>query len=96
MQLIFHTAPNAHIGLSELGNNTFYILGQEYKKSQFYREYTHKAIKEGRFTILDSGIGDHGEFLTNEEMFKLVKELHPSEVIPTDACCLTPLQASLI
>lgn len=84
MQLIFHTAPNTHIELSELGNNTFYILGQEYKKSQSYREYTHKAIKDGRFTILDSGMGDHGDFLTNKEMFELVKELHPSEVIPTD------------
>ena len=84
MKMIFHTAPNTHMELSEYGTNTFYILGQEYVKSEEYRKYTKKAIADGRFTILDSGMGDHGEFLQNEQLFELVKELHPNEVIPTD------------
>ena len=84
MKMIFHTAPNTCMELSKYGTDTFYILGQEYVKSEEYRQYTKQAIADGRFTILDSGMGDHGDFLQNEQLFELVKELHPNEVIPTD------------
>lgn len=81
---VFVTPPMSHLELSELGDKNFYILGQLYKKSSEYREYTKKAIADGRFTILDSGVGDEGEVLTNEELFKLTKEIQPNEVIPLD------------
>ena len=55
---IFVTPPMNHLELSELGDNNFYILGQLYKRNEKYREYTKNAIKQGRFTILDSGVGD--------------------------------------
>lgn len=82
---VFVTPPLNHLELSELGDNNFYILGQLYKRSEKYREYTKKAIENGRFTILDSGVGDEGEVLTNEELFKLTLEIKPNEVIPLDA-----------
>lgn len=81
---IFVTPPMNYLELSELGDNNFYILGQLYKKSEKYREYTKKAIEDGRFTILDSGVGDEGEVLTNEELFKMTLEIKPNEVIPLD------------
>lgn len=82
---IFVTPPVKHLELSELGDKNFYILGQLYKRSQEYRDYTKKAIENGRFTILDSGVGDEGEVLTNEELFELTKEIQPNEVIPLDS-----------
>lgn len=81
---IFVTPPMNHLELSELGDKNFYILGQLYKKSEAYREYAKRAKLSGRFTILDSGVGDEGEVLTNEELFELTKELEPNEVIPLD------------
>lgn len=81
---IFVTPPMNHLELSELGDKNFYILGQLYKRNEKYREYTKNAIKQGRFTILDSGVGDEGEILTNEELFKLTLEIQPNEVIPLD------------
>lgn len=84
MMKVFVTPPIDHLELSELGDNNFYILGQLYKKSEKYREYTKKAIEDGRFTILDSGVGDEGEVLTNEELFQLTLEIEPNEVIPLD------------
>lgn len=84
MMRVFVTPPINHLELSELGDNNFYILGQLYKKNEKYREYTKKAIENGRFTILDSGVGDEGEVLTNEELFQLTLELEPNEVIPLD------------
>lgn len=80
----FVTPPIDHLELSELGDNNFYILGQLYKRDEKYREYTKKAIEDGRFTILDSGVGDEGEVLTNEELFQLTLEIEPNEVIPLD------------
>lgn len=81
---IFVTPPMNHLELSELGDKNFYILGQLYKRNEKYREYTKNAIKQGRFTILDSGVGDEGEVLTNKELFKLTLEIQPNEVIPLD------------
>lgn len=84
MMRVFITPPINHLELSELGDNNFYILGQLYKRDEKYREYTKKAIEDGRFTILDSGVGDEGEVLTNEELFQLTLEIEPNEVIPLD------------
>lgn len=84
MMRVFITPPINHLELSELGDNDFYILGQLYKRDEKYREYTKKAIEDGRFTILDSGVGDEGEVLTNEELFQLTLEIEPNEVIPLD------------
>lgn len=84
MMRVFVTPPINHLELSELGDNNFYILGQLYKRDEKYREYTKKAIEDGRFTILDSGVGDEGEVLTNEELFQLTLEIEPNEVIPLD------------
>ena len=81
---IFVTPPMNHLELSELGDKNFYILGQLYKRDEKYREYTKNAVKQGRFTILDSGVGDEGEVLTNKELFKLTLEIQPNEVIPLD------------
>lgn len=81
---VFVTPPIQNLELSELGDNNFYVLGQLYKKSEEYREYTRKAREAGRFLILDSGVGDEGEVLTNEELFELTLEIRPNEVIPLD------------
>ena len=81
---VFVTPPINHLELSELGNENFYILGQLYKRNEEYRKYTKQATEAGRFTILDSGVGDEGEVLTNEELFELTLEIRPNEVIPLD------------
>lgn len=81
---LFVTPPIAHLELSELGNNNFYVLAQLWKHNKKYREYTQKAKEEGRFLILDSGVGDEGEVIEKEELFEITKIIRPNEVIPTD------------
>lgn len=81
---VFITPPINHLELSELGDNNFYILGQLFKKHEKYREYVWKAKESGRFLILDSGVGDEGEVLTNEELFEMTLQILPNEVIPLD------------
>lgn len=81
---VFITPPINHLELSELGDNNFYILGQLFKKSEKYREYVWRAKKAGRFLTLDSGVGDEGEVLTNEELFEMTRQILPNEVIPLD------------
>lgn len=84
MKKIFFTPPNAHLDLSSYGTNNFYCLGQIYKKNPEYKKYALKAKQDGRFIILDSGVGDHGKPLTNKELFEVACELKPNEVIPLD------------
>ena len=81
---LFVTPPIKHLELSELGNGGFYVLAQLWKKSEEYREYTTEAKKNGRFLILDSGVGDEGEIVGKEELFEIMKEIMPNEIIPTD------------
>lgn len=84
MEQLFFTPPNRHLELTEYGTDNFYCLGQIYKKNEQYKEYALKAKEQGRFIILDSGVGDHGKPLTNWELFEVAKELQPNEVIPLD------------
>ena len=84
MKQVFVTPPTTQMILSECGNHNFYCLGQIYKKNNEYREYALKAKRDGRFIILDSGVGDHGQPLTNRELFEVACELHPNEIIPLD------------
>ena len=80
----FITPPNNYLELTEKGTGGFYCLGQIYKKNEKYREYALEAKRQGRFIILDSGVGDHGKPLSNRELFEIAKELRPNEIIPLD------------
>ena len=84
MKEVFITPPNSHLELTEKGTNNFYCLGQIYIKNPKYREYALQAKKDGRFIILDSGVGDHGTPIGNKELVEIAKELVPDEVIPLD------------
>lgn len=84
MKQIFFIPPVSAMDLSEHGTHNLFVIGQRYKSDEKYREYVHKAKQDGRFLILDNGVGDEGEILTNEEVYALAKELQPDEVIPTD------------
>lgn len=80
----FITPPLNHLELTEKGDGGLYIIGQYYRKNTTYREYVWKAKEQCRFLILDNGVGDEGEVLTNEELFALTLEIEPNEVIPLD------------
>lgn len=80
---LFITPPNKHLELTELGDG-FYCLAQLYKKDSEYKEYTLEQKKKGRFIICDNGAGDHGEVIQKEELFEIMKEIMPNEIIPTD------------
>lgn len=90
MQQVFFIPPVSAMELSECGTNNLFVIGQRYKKDENYRNYVHKAKEQGRFLILDNGVGDEGEVLTNKEVFELAKELQPNEVIPLDVLFNNP------
>ena len=81
---VFVTPPLKHLELSELGDHNFYVLAQLYKNNEAYREYVHKAKKQSRFIICDNGAGDEGEVVQKEELYEIMKEIQPNEIIPTD------------
>lgn len=81
---IFVTPPLNHLELSELGDNNFYVLAQLYKNNPKYREYVTQAKKQGRFLVCDNGAGDEGEVVGKEELFEIMTEIRPNEIIPTD------------
>lgn len=80
---VFLTPPMNYLSLTERGDG-LYVIGQFYKKNEEYRNYIRKAKKENRFIILDNGVGEEGEILSNKELFDITLEIEPNEVIPLD------------
>lgn len=74
--------PLAHLELMHQGNR-YFCLAQLYKKSPEYREFFRQVRRDGGWITLDNGAGDH-DIVTLQDLFNIVMDLHPSEVIPPD------------
>lgn len=61
----------------------YFCLAQLYKKHSHYREFFKEQVKLGRWVTLDNGAGDH-DIVTPHELFEIMLDLQPSEVIPPD------------
>lgn len=79
----FYTIPpRAHLDLMELADR-YFCLAQQYKKDKHYRRFFKQKVAEGQWVTLDNGVGDH-DFISQDELFEIMKDLRPSEVIPLD------------
>lgn len=74
--------PVAHLELMDLGNR-YFCLSQIYRKNENYRNFFKQKVAEGKWVTLDNGVGDH-DFISQDELFNIMKDLQPSEVIPLD------------
>lgn len=74
--------PVAHLELMDLGNR-YFCLAQIYRKNENYRNFFKQKVAEGKWVTLDNGVGDH-DFISQDELFNIMKDLQPSEVIPLD------------
>lgn len=74
--------PRAHLELMDLGDR-YFCLAQQYKKDANYRQFFKERVKQGKWVTLDNGVGDH-DFVSQDELFTIMKDLQPSEVIPLD------------
>lgn len=61
-----------------------FSLGQLCLRYPKYKQFIKQKIEEKWFTILDSGVGDHNDFVDNKQLVDLTAELMPSEVIALD------------
>jgi hypothetical protein len=69
----------------ELANegDRFFCLAQLYKKYDFYRHFFKQKVANKDWVTLDNGAGDH-DIVTKNELFEIMADLKPSEVIPPD------------
>lgn len=74
--------PNSALELMDLGN-FYFCLTQIYVKNEEYRNFFKARKAEGKFVIMDCGIGD-GDPVTQDVLFEAMKDLMPSEIIPLD------------
>lgn len=74
--------PVAHLELMNEGDR-FFCLAQIYRKNEEYRAFFKRKVFEGKWVTLDNGVGDH-DFISQDELFEIMKDLQPSEVIPLD------------
>jgi hypothetical protein len=78
----FVIPPLTHLELMDYGDR-FFCLAQLYKKSEEYRAFFKQRVAEGKWVTLDNGVGDH-DFISQDELFAIMKDLMPSEIIPLD------------
>ena len=74
--------PLSRLDLMELGDR-FFCLAQLYKRDENYRQFFKKKVAENEWVTLDNGTGD-GEAISQDELFEIMLDLMPSEVIPLD------------
>lgn len=74
--------PLSELELMENGDR-FFCLAQLYKKDEKYREFFKQKLAEGKWVTLDNGTGDN-DAISQDELFEIMLELMPSEVIPLD------------
>jgi hypothetical protein len=78
----FIIPPLKHLDLMNLGQR-YFCLAQHYLKSEEYRQFFKNKVKEGKWVLLDNGIGDHSP-VTQNDLFDIMVDLKPNEVIPVD------------
>jgi len=79
----FYTIPpRTHLELMDLGDR-YFCLGQQYQKNENYRQFFKERVRQGKWVTLDNGIGD-GDPISQDELFDIMNDLQPSEVIPLD------------
>ena len=74
--------PRAHAELMDLGDR-YFCLAQQYQKDETYRQFFKERVQQGKWVTLDNGVGDH-DFISQDELFDIMIDLQPSEVIPLD------------
>lgn len=79
----FYVIPPLHnLELMDLGDR-YFCLAQLYKKDENYRTFFKQKVAENKWVTLDNGVGDF-DFISQDELFSIMKDLMPSEVIPLD------------
>lgn len=79
---IYVIPPVSELKLMNLGDR-YFCLAQQYRKHESYRQFFKQKVAEGKWVTLDNGVGDH-DFISQDELFEIMKDLMPSEVIPLD------------
>lgn len=74
--------PTNYLDLANKGQR-YFCLAQLYRDNSEYRNFFEEKVYEGKWVILDNGIGDHNP-VTMNELLEITCELNPSEVIPPD------------
>lgn len=75
-------SPVSELNLMHHGDR-YFCLAQLYKKHSHYRDFFKEQVRLGRWVTLDNGAGDH-DIVTPHELFEIMLDLQPSEVIPPD------------
>lgn len=79
----FYVIPPLHnLELMDLGDR-YFCLAQLYKRDKSYRKFFKQKVAEGKWVTLDNGVGDF-DFISQDELFTIMKDLMPSEIIPLD------------
>ena len=78
----FVIPPVSQLQLIDYGDH-YFCLTQLYIKHAHYREFFKQKVADGKFVLLDNGIGD-GTPITQDVLYEVTKDLMPSEVIPLD------------
>lgn len=76
--------PLANLPLMHYGNR-YFLLGQLYLRHESYQQFVDTEMDRSKWSILDSGVGDHNDFIDSETLVELTDIIRPSEVIALDA-----------
>lgn len=74
--------PSSQLELMDMGI-FYFCLTQIYVKDEEYRNFFTARKAEGKFVIMDCGVGD-GDPVSQNILFEVMKDLMPSEIIPLD------------
>lgn len=75
--------PLSNLPLMNQGRRIF-ALGQLCLRHPHYLAFIEQKVKENWFVILDSGVGDHNDFVDSPTLVALTELIMPSEVIALD------------
>jgi hypothetical protein len=74
--------PLSQLDLINSGERVF-VLAQLWLKDENYRKFILDQKTQGKWITLDNGVGDH-DFISQEDLLKVVQDLMPNEVIALD------------